>query len=68
MGGGAWPFLVGGLPCQVDSGNERDLSLLNSHVRFLRMADFLEGQMLQKHRKYEAITGDRKSTRLNSSH
>jgi hypothetical protein len=24
--GGAWPFLVGGLPCQVDSGNERDLS------------------------------------------
>ena len=32
MGGGAWPFLVGGLPCQVDSGNERDLSLLNSHA------------------------------------
>ena len=43
MGGGAWPFLVGGLPCQVDSGNERDLSLLNSHFRFLRLADFLEG-------------------------
>jgi hypothetical protein len=42
VGGGAWPFLVGGLPCQVDSGNERDLSLLNSHgysfvaVRLLR--------------------------------
>ena len=32
--GGAWPFLVGGLPCQVDSGNERDLSLLNSHGWF----------------------------------
>ena len=31
--GGAWPFLVGGLPCQVDSGNERDLSLLNSQLR-----------------------------------
>ena len=30
MGGGAWPFLVGGLPCQVDSGNERDPGLLNS--------------------------------------
>jgi hypothetical protein len=30
VGGGAWPFLVGGLPCQVDSGNERDLCLLNS--------------------------------------
>ena len=41
--GGAWPFLVGGLPCQVDSGNERDLSLLNSLCRFLRQADFLEG-------------------------
>ncbi len=43
MGGGAWPFLVGGLPCQVDSGNERDLSLLNSHIRFFADADFLEG-------------------------
>ena len=41
--GGAWPFLVGGLPCQVDSGNERDLSLLNSPFRISRLADFLEG-------------------------
>ena len=32
MGGGAWPFLVGGVICQVNSGNERDLRLLNSHV------------------------------------
>lgn len=24
MGGGAWPFLVGGVICQVNSGNERD--------------------------------------------
>ena len=24
MGSGAWPFLVGGVPRQVDSGNERD--------------------------------------------
>ena len=30
MGGGAWPFLVGRLPCQVDSGNERDLHLLTN--------------------------------------
>ena len=30
MGGGAWPFLVGGVICLVNSGNERDLSLLNS--------------------------------------
>ena len=36
--GGAWPFLVGGLPCQVDSGNERDLSLLNSPGRLVRPA------------------------------
>ena len=38
MGGGAWPFLVGGLPCQVDSGNERDLSLLNNSVNDLSLA------------------------------
>ena len=29
MGGGAWPFLVGGVICLVYSDNERDLSLLN---------------------------------------
>ena len=33
MGGGAWPFLVGGLICLVNSDNERDLSLLNSERR-----------------------------------
>ena len=31
MGGGAWPFLVGGVICLVNSVNERDLSLLTSH-------------------------------------
>ena len=30
MVGGAWPFLVGGLICLVNSENERDLNLLNS--------------------------------------
>ena len=30
MGGGAWPFLVGGVICLVNSVNERDLSMLNS--------------------------------------
>ena len=30
MGGGAWPFLVGGVICLVNSVNERDLSLLYS--------------------------------------
>ena len=31
MGGGAWPFLVGGLVCLLNCDNERDLGLLNSH-------------------------------------
>ena len=30
MGGGAWPFLVGGVICLVNSVNERDYHLLNS--------------------------------------
>ena len=57
MGGGAWPFLVGGLPCQVDSGNERDHSLLNSPYRLWRFADFLEGLLAISQWKYVAITG-----------
>ena len=57
MGGGAWPFLVGGLPCQVDSGNERDLSLLNSPPWFFQGADFLEGLSATSRWKCEAITG-----------
>ena len=38
MGGGAWPFLVGGVICLVNSVNERDLNLLNSasNLRILR--------------------------------
>ena len=32
MGGGAWPFLVGGAICLVNSVNERDLGLLNSRA------------------------------------
>ena len=34
MGGGAWPFLVGGVICLVNSDNERDLNLLNSPASF----------------------------------
>jgi hypothetical protein len=30
MGGGAWPFLVGGVICLVNSVNERDPSLQNN--------------------------------------
>ena len=36
MIGGAWPFLVGGVICLVNSVNERDLDLLNSEV-YLRI-------------------------------
>ena len=32
VGGGAWPFLVGGVICLVNSVNERDLSLLTSRL------------------------------------
>jgi hypothetical protein len=34
MGGGAWPFLVRGVICLVNSDNERDLTLLNSPLNF----------------------------------
>ncbi len=42
MGGGAWPFLVGGVICLVNFDNERDLNLLTSLVYFIDI-DFLEG-------------------------
>jgi hypothetical protein len=29
VGGGAWPFLVGGVICLLNCDNERDLNLLN---------------------------------------
>ncbi|WZZ61141.1 hypothetical protein YC2023_061248 [Brassica napus] len=32
MGGGAWPFLVGGAICLVNSVNELDLNLLTSYM------------------------------------
>ena len=43
MGGGAWPFLVGGVICLVNSVNERDLNLLNSYLTISWWANFLEG-------------------------
>jgi hypothetical protein len=30
VGGGAWPFLVGGVICLLNCDNERDLNLLTS--------------------------------------
>jgi hypothetical protein len=47
MGGGAWPFLVGGVICLVNSDNERDLNLLTSHFYFIGV-DFLEGLCCDK--------------------
>ena len=38
MGGGAWPFLVGGVICLVNSDNERDLRLLNRAASQGRLA------------------------------
>ena len=44
VGGGAWPFLVGGVICLVNSVNERDLDLLNSSTKASFFGcDFLEG-------------------------
>ena len=43
MGGGAWPFLVGGVICLVNSDNERDLNLLNSRVDFGWLSWLLRG-------------------------
>ena len=34
MDGGAWPFLVGGVICLVNSDNERDSPLLTSRLDF----------------------------------
>ncbi len=44
MGGGAWPLLVGGVICLVNSVNERDLRLLNSYTEFhTRVGVFFRG-------------------------
>ena len=43
MGGGAWPFLVGGVICLVNSDNERDLNLLNSVAMISSSCRLLRG-------------------------
>ena len=58
MKGGAWPFLVGGVICLVNSDNERDLNLLNSYAdTFVSADNFLEGLSVFNRWKFEAITG-----------
>jgi hypothetical protein len=46
MGGGAWPFLVGGVICLVNSVNERDLYLLTSPL-LNKVGGCLEGLSVQ---------------------
>jgi hypothetical protein len=57
MGGGAWPFLVGGVICLVNSVNERDLNLLTRRVMDNYIANLLRGTMCSSTWKFEAITG-----------
>jgi hypothetical protein len=57
MGGGAWPFLVGGAICLVNSVNERDLDLLNSFMWPWLCGNFSEKLCVSNARKFEAITG-----------
>ena len=45
MGGGAWPFLVGGVICLVNSVNERDLGLLNNYAYPRLCLLFLRGTL-----------------------
>ncbi len=45
MGGGAWPFLVGGVICLVNSVNERDLVLLNSDTYLRIRGPLLRGTL-----------------------
>ena len=56
VGGGAWPFLVGGVICLVNSVNERDLNLLTS-ITIPNSDYFLEGLCDVITWKFEAITG-----------
>jgi hypothetical protein len=57
MGGGAWPFLVGGVICLVNSVNERDLTLLNRSGNFVPDSLLRGTVAVSNARKFEAITG-----------
>ena len=58
MGGGAWPFLVGGVICLVNSVNERDLNLLIMSDQASAWMRLLRGTVgATSRRKFEAITG-----------
>jgi hypothetical protein len=57
VGGGAWPFLVGGVICLVNSDNERDSSLLNRSSAYKRRRTLLRGTGGDSTARNRAITG-----------
>ncbi len=58
MGGGAWPILVGGVICLVNSVNERDPRLLNNPINdFIIDVGFLERLLATSERKLGATSG-----------
>jgi hypothetical protein len=49
MGGGAWPFLVGGVTCLVNSDNGRDLDVLNNQTKiFLVLITYWDTEFLSQ--------------------
>ncbi len=48
MGGGAWPFLVGGVICLVNSVNERDPRLQNRNIYNFIVESFFERHVVSK--------------------
>ena len=59
MGGGAWPFLVGGAICLVNSVNEQDFNLLNRKIidEIILVLLFLNRFYIHNIRKFKVITG-----------
>ena len=59
MVGGAWPFLVGGVICLVDSDNERDGEslLVINYFNLVIKNNLLTRQLGFTKRKRPAITG-----------
>jgi hypothetical protein len=57
MGGGAWPFLVGGVICQVNSDNERDFSGRDEEVIERWILWLFQMDRKINYRKIKVITG-----------
>ena len=57
MGGGAWPFLVGGVICQVNSDNERDFSGRDVELKAASTQWLFQMDRKINYRKIKVITG-----------